>query len=179
MDNIDNNAEKAQNKKSKILDSNANFLYTLTSNRLQSQLQQIDSLDSKIINLLGFSCTLAAILAAAIAIIKITSSEIAASYVSLGFSVSAFIFIVTVTLKSYSIKPWHVGPDLKEAWQFSHRHSPNAMLRWSARSFTRAYYHNRKGKLIKNKISTIKQVSISLIIQIVSLIATVILVYIY
>lgn len=177
--NESNNPDKGRNEKSKALSANADFLYTLTSTRLQNQLQQIESLDSKTISLLGFSCTLMAILAAAIAIIKITSSEIPASYVSLGISFSAFIFIVRASLKSYSVKPWHVGPDLKEAWQFSHKHLPDAMLKWAARSFTRAYYHNRRGELIKNKISTIKKVSIFLIIQIVSLVSAVVLIYLY
>ncbi len=99
-------SDEVQNKKTNTFDANANFLYSLTSNRLQNQLQQIDLLDSKTISLLGFSCTLIAILAAAISIIGITSSECLASYILLVLSTAAFIFIVITSLISYHTKGW-------------------------------------------------------------------------
>ena len=172
-----NKVDKARNEKTKVFDANANFLYTLTSNRLQNQLQQIDSLDSKTISLLGFSCTLMAILAATIAIIGITPSEIFVSYVSLGISAAAFIFVVIVSLKSYFIKRWHVGPDLQEAWKHSRKYAQHKMLRWSAKSFTECYNTNRE--TMKDKVFATKKVSISLIIQIIFLILAVILIYLY
>ena len=39
--------EKSRDLESKNIDSNAEFLYSLTSDRLQSQLQQIESLDTR------------------------------------------------------------------------------------------------------------------------------------
>ena len=179
MDNNqdNNNVEKVQNEPSNALDENVNFLYMLTSNRLQNQLQQIDSLDSKTISLLGFSCTLMAILAAAIAIIEITGSEILMAYVALGISFSTFIFIAIVSLKSYFVKDWHVGPNIQEAWEHSKKYAQHAMLEWAADSFTEGY--NTNSVPVKNKIFAIKKVSIALIIQIIFLILAVILVYLY
>ncbi len=179
MDNNqdNNNVEKVQNEPSNALDENVNFLYMLTSNRLQNQLQQIDSLDSKTISLLGFSCTLMAILAAAITIIEITGSEILMAYAALGISFSAFIFIAIVSLKSYFVKDWHVGPNIQEAWEHSKKYAQHAMLEWAADSFTEGY--NTNSVPVKNKIFAIKKVSIALIIQIIFLILAVILVYLY
>jgi len=79
-ENINSKSGKVKNHSNNNLYSNAEFLYSLTSNRLQNQLQQIESLDNKIINLLGFSCTLIAILATAISIIGITDTELFLSY---------------------------------------------------------------------------------------------------
>ncbi len=178
--NLENNKpDEANNDKPTISDANANFLYTLTSNRLQNQLQQIDSLDGKTISLLGFSCTLIAILAAAISIIEIKSSEIFVSYISLGFSVLAFTFIVIRSLKSYHTKGWHVGADLKEAWTHSKKYEQPKMLRWAARSFTEAYQFNIQSGLIKEKSSTVNQNIWALIIQILFSILATMLIYLY
>ncbi len=173
------NSKEVQNEKPNTFDANANFLYTLTSNRLQNQLQQIDSLDSKTISLLGFSCTLIAILAAAISIIKITSSECLASYILLGLSTAAFIFIVITSLKSYHTKGWHVGANLKEAWKHSETYEQPKMLRWAARSFTDAYQFNIQSGLIKEKASTVNNNILALIIQILFSILAIMLVYLY
>lgn len=179
MDNNqdNNNVEKAHNETSNVLDENVNFLYMLTSNRLQNQLQQIDSLDSKTISLLGFSCTLMAILAAAIAIIGIKFPENLVSYISLGISVLAFIFIASVSLKSYFTKPWHVGPNIQEAWKHSAKYKQHKMLKWAAESFTEAYNTNKEP--IEGKIFVIRKVHIALIIQIISLIVAILLINFY
>ena len=181
MDNSfkNNKPDKVQNENQETINANANFLYSLTSNRLQNQLQQIDSLDSKTISLLGFSCTLIAILAAAISIIKITSSEILISYIVLGISAVAFIFIVIRSLKSYHTKGWRVGADLKEAWAHSKKYEQPKMLRWAARSFTDAYQFNIQSGLIKEKLSTVNQSIWALIIQILFSILAIILIYLY
>lgn len=173
------NSDKVQNKKPNTIDANANFLYTLTSNRFQNQLQQIDSLDSKTISLLGFSCTLIAILAAAISIIGITSSEILVSYISLVFSALAFTFIVIRSLKSYHTRGWHVGADIQEAWKHSEKYEPPKMLRWAAKSFTEAYNYNINSGLIRGKTSTVNKNIWALIIQIFFAALAIILIYLY
>lgn len=181
MDNSfkNNKQDRVQNEKQETFDANANFLYSLTSNRLQNQLQQIDSLDSKTISLLGFSCTLIAILAAAISIIGITCSEIMASYIALVISSASFIFIVIKSLKSYHTKGWHVGADLKEAWKHSKNYKHPKMLRWAARSFSRSYFKNINSGLIKAKSSTVNQNIWALIIQILFSIIAIILISLY
>ena len=181
MDNSfeNNKSDEVQNGKPNIFDANANFLYTLTSNRLQNQLQQIDSLDSKTISLLGFSCTLIAILAAATSIIGITSSEILVSYISLGISAAAFIFVVIASLKSYHTKGWHAGADIQEAWEHSKKYKPPKMLRWAAGSFTEAYNYNINSGLIRGKTSTVNKNIWALIIQIFFSALAIILIYLY
>ncbi len=181
MDNSfeNNKLDKVQNKKPNTLDANANFLYSLTSNRLQNQLQQIDLLDSKTISLLGFSCTLIAILAAAISIIEITTSEFIASYILLGVSTAAFIFIVITSLKSYHTKGWRVGANLKEAWKHAEEYEEPKMLRWAARLFTDAYQFNIKSGFIKEKASTVDRNIWALVIQIIFSILAIILIYLY
>lgn len=174
-----NKPDEVKNKKTKTFDANANFLHSLTSNRLQNQLQQIDLLDSKTISLLGFSCTLIVILAAAISIIEITSSECLASYILLGLSTAAFIFIVITSLKSYYTKGWRVGADLKEAWEHSKKYAPSKMLRWAADSFTEAYNYNIDSGLIRGKTSTVNKNIWALIIQILFSILAIILIYLY
>ena len=171
--------DEAQNEKSNVLDANTNFLYTLTSNRLQNQLQQIDSLDGKTISLLGFSCTLIAILAAAISIIGITCSEILASYIALIFSSASFIYIVIKSLKAYHAKGWHVGADLDEAWDNSKKYRQHEMLIWAARSFTDAYQFNIQSGLIKEKVSAVNKSIWALIIQILFSILAIILIRLY
>ena len=173
------NSDEIQNKKRAIFNANANFLYSITSNRLQNQLQQIDSLDSKTMSLLGFSCTLIAILAAAVSIIGITSSECWVSYVSLVFSAGAFIFIVIKSLKSYKPKGWHVGTDLKDAWKNSKKYEQPNMLRWAAKSFTRAYYRNIRHGQIEEKGTTVRNNIWALLIQIFFSVLAIILIYLY
>lgn len=181
MDRVGNNdgstRGEVDNEKPKVLNRNAGFLYALTSNRLHNQLQQIDSLDSKTISLLGFSCTLMAVLAAAIAIIGIRPTVMIMAYVSLALSVLAFVFIVAVSLKSYHTKGSHVGPDIQEAWSNARKYTEPQMLKWAARSFTEAYEHNISSGLIKGKISAVNRDIKALIVQIVFMILAIVLIY--
>jgi hypothetical protein len=178
-ENINSKSGKVKNHSNNNLYSNAEFLYSLTSNRLQNQLQQIESLDNKIINLLGFSCTLIAILATAISIIGITDTELFLSYFFIFISILSFVYIVIITLIYYHPKEWQIGPDLGNAWKYSCLFERQKMLKWSAKSFTQAYYHNKKHEKVQKKTAAVRNCIRLLIIQIFSSILAIVLVYLY
>jgi len=171
------NTRESISKKQTIFDNNADFLYALNCERLQRQFQQIDALDSKTISLLGFSCTLIAILAAALVIIQVTFFELIWSYILLGISIFAFIIIAITSIRSYFTKAWHAGPDIEEAWKYSKTFEKTKMFRWAAESFREAYAINKKP--IQTKTSTNRLISVFLIVQIVCQVAAISLIYVY
>lgn len=167
------------NEESKMtnLDKNSEFLFQLSINRLQKQMQQIDALDNKIISLSNISYALMAILVAAIAIIGAGNDEITWPYAPLAVSVISFIMIIAVSIRATSVKPWEVGPDLKEAWENSSKFKRMQMLSWAANSFRGSYENN--SKKIGKKVSSCRNVNIMLIFQMISLIFALILISVY
>jgi len=159
-----------------LLKTNADFLYSITSNRLENQLQQIDSHNNKIIRLLGFSGTVLAILIAVISIIGIDNKQNDSSYFYIIVPILSFIFIIITSMISYALKGFQIGPDLKDVWRHTSKHEKSNMLIWASRSFTRAYYHNIRHETKKKELA-ITLIIWALLIQFISTIFAIIMIY--
>jgi len=161
----------------KILSSNADFLYSITSERLENQLQQIDSHNNKIIRLLGFSGTILTVLIAAVSIlISINNDHMIISYYWLILPTVSFILLVIISLISYTLTDIQIGPDIKDVWKYSKAYEKSNMLKWASRSFSRAYYYNiRHGT--KKKELAITIIIWTLLVQIISSIIAIIMIY--
>jgi len=121
-------------------DCGSKSVYELSVIRWQTQQQQIDSIDTKIGNILGFGGALVAILLGILAIL----GKPAYCQVSLLFCISgiAYILIVIISLISYFAIKWKAGPDLTEVWKISREYSEDKLVWWAAESFTKSYEDN-------------------------------------
>jgi hypothetical protein len=121
-------------------ESGSQIVYDLAVERWHSQQQQIDSLDAKIGNILGFGGALVAISLGMLAILeKPFRSELLLSFV---ISDIAYIFIIAISLFSYFAIKWKAGPSLVEAWKYAGEYTEGKLLCWAAESFTKSYESN-------------------------------------
>lgn len=109
--------------------------------RLQTQLQQIDSLDGKIGNLLGFGGALLAILAAVLALREDDIALIV--WVLLGISGVCYSLMVIISICSYYTRGFAAGPKLEETWLYTRINPAEQMHWWAAESFTKCYEKNQ------------------------------------
>lgn len=127
------------------------FVYDLAKERLNAQLSQVDSLDGKIGNLLGFG---SAILAIVMTILTLAPIVPLRTMVLLFTGIAAYVAMVIVLLIAYYARRWQAGPDLDEAWQYSTQYEIRTMYWWAAESLKECYFANknktpRKVKAVK------------------------------
>jgi len=127
-------------------------VYRLAADRLQTQQRQIDTLDSKIGNLLGFGSALLAIVAAFLALWQGAIPCIALALLCL--SGTAYVGIVVSSLFAYYARQWEAGPSLDEVWQLSREYEEKQMAWWAAESFTKSYENNQGS--VKPKVLAVK-----------------------
>jgi len=122
-------------------DKKPDVVFKIAMDRLQSQQRQIDALDGKISNLLGFGAVLIAIMAGFLALRDdpITFTQFALMCVSGG----AFVTIVATSLCVYYTRPWESGPVLNETWQHAREHNEDTLSWCAAESFTKSYENNK------------------------------------
>lgn len=134
------NTERAQTRP--FPNKDPDVVCRLAMDRVQTQQRQIDALDGKIGNLLGFGSALVAILAAFLAFSG--DAILCVALIFLCISAAAYIGIVVGSLFTYYTRPWEVGPTLHEAWQYAHEYEEKQLGWWAAESFTKSYENNQK-----------------------------------
>jgi len=157
------NAERAETRP--FPNKDPDLICGLAMDRLQTQQRQIDALDGKIGNLLGFASALVAILAAFLALNE--DDILCISLIFLCISGAAYIGIVLGSLFTYYTRPWEVGPTLHESWRYAHKYEEKQLGWWAAESFTRSYENNQervnwKVRVVKINVTLIAMQTISL-----------------
>lgn len=127
------------------------LVHDLAKERLNAQLSQIDSLDTKIGNLLGFG---SAILAIVVTILTLAPMMPLRTMILLFTGIAAYVAMVITLLIAYYARRWEAGPDLNEAWQYSTQYEIRTMGWWATESLKNCYFANknktaRKVKAIK------------------------------
>ena len=141
-------------------------VYSLAMDRVQTQLCQIEALDSKIGTLLGFSGAVLAILAAFLALRE--GAVPGHALALLCISGTAFLGIALGALRAYYTKHWEVGPDLDEAWQYAREHEERLLAWWAAESFTECFKNNQDN--VNLKVRVVKLSVALVVIQAVTLV---------
>jgi len=116
------------------------LVYDLSKERLNVQLSQIDSLDTKIGNLMGFG---SAILAIMVTILTLASTVPLHTMILLFIGIAAYLAMVITLLIAYYAKHWEAGPDLNEAWQHSTQYEIRTMYWWATESLKKCYFGNK------------------------------------
>ena len=121
------------------------LMYDLAKERLATQITQVDSLDAKIGNLLGFGSALLAIIVALLGFRQQTIPVY--GVILLSFGAIWYLAMAVILLVAYYTKRWESGPNLDEAWQYSSQYPSKTMYWWAAESLKDCYSRN------KNKIA--------------------------
>ncbi len=142
-------------------DADPEIALRIAMDRFQSQRNQVDTLDSKIGNLLGFSGILIAIMAGFLA----SNGGFAALIQSrlLCTSGAIFVSIAIVSLVAYFAKGWETGPVLNETWDNVRQYGDRDMSWWAAESFTKSF-ENNKAK-VNIKVRAVKADIILIVVQ--------------
>jgi len=148
-------------------ESGPQIVYNLAVERWHSQQQQIDSIDAKIGNILGFGGALVAILLGVLAINDKPFNY--GGFLSFLISGMMYIFIVIISTVSYFAVKWKAGPGLVEAWKYSREYTEANLLWWAAESFTISYDSN----IHKLQLKT-TSIRINMILFVIQLLALVI-----
>ena len=127
---------------------NPQLVYDLAKERLNVQLSQIDSLDTKIGNLLGFG---SAILAIVVTILTLAPVMPLYTMILLLMGIAAYGAMVIILLSAYYARRWEAGPDLNEAWQHSIRYEIRTMYWWATESLKKCYFANKNKTALKVK----------------------------
>jgi hypothetical protein len=94
---------------------------------------QIDALDAKLVNLLGFGSSLLVILAAFLALNEKTLSRAPVTLFSAAAAI--YLLLAVASLYAYSPREWEAGPKLDEVWDYADRYPPSALGWWATESF--------------------------------------------
>lgn len=144
---------------------NRDLIYRMATDRWQTQQQQVDSLDAKLGNLLGFGSALVAILAGFLAL-KEGCIPLPA-LVLLAISLALYLGIAGNSLSAYYLRRWESGPPLEIAWQHAREYDEENMVWWAAERFTKSYENNQGN--IKCKIRAVRANFILITLQTLAL----------
>lgn len=149
---------------------NPDLVLKLAMNRFTTQQLQIDSLDGKLVNLLGLGSAILAILAASLILGEGPISVIV--WVFSGISLIAYLIMAGFFIRAYRVKAFESGPDLGEAWDYTSKFKEETMGWWAAESFRKSYESNKekvdlKIRVVKRSIWLIAAQTITLVIGLI------------
>ena len=155
-------------------DRDGRVFFDLARDRLSVQLETLDAIDNKIGMLFSVSTAMLGILAAVLALKS--GKLLDRHYVLMGISVAAYLVVAFHSRRAYSAKEWCAGGDLKKTWNmYTDSDETDMRLEWKVANRIRLDFEANKDDL-KSKLRALDWLFPFLVIQSLSLVATLVLV---
>jgi hypothetical protein len=155
-------------------DRDGRVFFDLARDRLSVQLETLDAIDNKIGMLFSVSTGMLGILAAVLALRS--GKLLDRHYVLVGVSVVAYLIVAFHSRRAYAAKEWHAGGDLTQTWRmYTESDESDRRLEWKVANRIRLDLEDNKDDL-KSKLRALDWLFPALVIQTLSLLATLVLV---
>jgi hypothetical protein len=127
--------------------------YDVAKDRLATQLAQIDGLDAKLANAVGFGSALVTIMAAFLALKSDDIPRVAVCFLSTAGV--AYIALMIVSLWGYRIRRWDFGPELGAVWNTADQYEEHALTWAVAEATMNAYRANKDAVETKGTLAAL------------------------
>lgn len=125
--------ESGESAESRFPKADPELVYDLGRRKIELQMQQIESLDSKAEGLFQACAALLGLLGGFIALWEHHIPASAQGFFTCG--VVIFIGAAIAFVASFRTRQWGIGPTMAETWKFSGSFKPDKMKWWAAESF--------------------------------------------
>jgi hypothetical protein len=146
--------------------------YDVAKERLATQLAQIDGLDAKLANAVGFGSALVTIVAAFLALKGEDLARVPVCFLSAAGVV--YTVLMCVSLWAYRIRKWDFGPDLTAVWNTADQYDERALTWTVAEATMNAYRANKDAVETKATLAalTVALLASESILMVVGLLST-------
>jgi hypothetical protein len=108
--------------------------YSLTTSRLDAQMQQIDQLDAKAATAYTFASVILTFFAGLLTIAVFPANEgiRVTDFILLGLAGLGYLFLVYCIFQAYEVGQWSLRPDLVTLQKYAADHTEDEMQQWIA-----------------------------------------------
>lgn len=128
---------------SEMGDSPEGVFFDVAMQRLNAQMDQIESIDSKAANVFLVASTVLPVTAGLITSDGRVIGDCLAAKVSLGAGLVAYLFVTISFIQAYRLTSWTYRPNLNSLEEFKEHRSEERVQRWTARQCSKSYYENK------------------------------------
>lgn len=128
--------------------------FDMATRRLDAQMEQIDSMDSKTVNVFLIASTVLPITASLISDAGPAIQERCGAKLALVFGLAAYFWTTYYFVRAYRLAEWKLRPNLRSLKKFSQTRSEERSKRWIANQCAQSYFENKQGIMKKSYFAT-------------------------